>query len=260
MISAAMQAGEGLLQRFRMPREELYTKEKSCGDFVSQADLDSQETIRKTLALSYPQYAFHGEEGCKDEETASAGKWLVDPLDGTKNFLVGTPSWSVAIALEQNKEIVAGVVYAPRLQELFYGEKGAGAWLKDSFDGAALDRRLSVHAGAILEKGVIDVYPQGKFMDDIVEFQGRTGVEIRTIGTTCLDLAYVAAGRYQAVVKEAGFGPWDLAAGALLVREAGGTATNLAGEQDFFYGKSVVAANPIVHRDLLEQFKAGRKL
>lgn len=258
MIGAAQAAGNILLMHLNLARIDLGIADKGVGDLVSDADRASEQVIAGILDSTYPGYRHLREEsGAKAGADSGAPLWIYDPLDGTKNFLQRGPNWSVSIALEQDNEIVAAVTVAPRLREIFFAEKGKGAWLCDLFNNKADLRRLSVYDGDRIEKGVIETYPQSRFLGDADAFYRATGSEVRTIGTTCLDLAYIADGRYQAFVKEAGFGPWDLAAGALMVREAGGVVTGLDGSDDFIRGKTVVAANKPIHAQIMQRVKQG---
>lgn len=258
LIEAAEQAGEILLDFFCRPREGLNVFDKSKGDLVSDADKASEKALAESLGESFPNAAHLREESGRLEGRSAHQVLIYDPLDGTKNFLHQGLNWAVSVALEEKGHITAAVTYAPRLNELFCAEEDQGAWLRDTFrNSAGRWIRLQVYPQKNLEGGIIETYPQQAFLGDAAGFYTASGTEVRTIGSTCLDLAYVAAGRYQALAKKAGFGPWDLAAGALLVREAGGVITDIEGNRDFIYGKSVVAANPALHDKITRKIRAG---
>ena len=218
MIKAARRAGRSLVKDFREV-ENLQASTKGPGDFVSRADTAAEAILREELMTARPNYGWLGEESGETPGTDPTRRWLVDPLDGTTNFLHGLPHWAISIALEFKGEIVAGVVYDPAKDELFYAEKGLGAFLND--------RRLRVSGrGRMIEA----VFATG------IPFAGRpalpatlqdlarlmpTCAGVRRWGAAALDLAYVAAGRFDGF-WERGLQPWDVAAGAILVREAGG--------------------------------------
>ena len=218
MIKAARKAARGLVKDFREV-EELQVSSKGPGDFVSKADRAAEATLRAELTAARPNYGWLGEETGAAEGTDPTRRWIVDPLDGTTNFLHGLPHWAISIALEHKGEVVAGVVYDPAKDELFYAEKGLGAFMND--------RRLRVSGRSRMIEAI---FATG------VPFAGRPALPatlqdlarlmpvcagVRRWGAAALDLAYVAAGRYDGY-WERGLRPWDTAAGTLLVREAGG--------------------------------------
>ena len=218
MIKAARKAARGLVKDFREV-EELQVSAKGPGDFVSRADREAERVLREELTGARPNYGWLGEETGAAAGEDPTRRWIVDPLDGTTNFLHGLPHWAISIALEHKGEIVAGVVYDPAKNELFYAEKGLGAFMND--------RRLRV-SGRI--RMIEAIFATG------VPFAGRPALPatlqdlarlmpvcagVRRWGAAALDLAYVAAGRFDGY-WERGLNPWDTAAGSLLVREAGG--------------------------------------
>lgn len=218
MIKAARKAARRLVRDFGEV-ENLQVSMKGAGDFVSAADRKAEQIIRDELMGARPNYGWVGEESEPLAGKDPTRRWIVDPLDGTTNFLHGLPHWSISIALEFKGEVVAGVVYDPVKDEMFVAEKGAGAWLND--------RRLRVSARRemitlLLATGV----PFGAkrtlhlTMRDLAALMPRCS-GVRRMGSAALDLAYVAAGRYDGF-WERELQPWDIAAGILLVKEAGG--------------------------------------
>ena len=219
MIKAARKAGRSLVKDFREV-ENLQVSSKGPGDFVSKADREAERIIKEELMGARPTYGWLGEETGEQEGADPTRRWIVDPLDGTTNFLHGLPHWAVSIALEHKGEVVSAVVYDPAKDEMFIAEKGAGAWLNDS-------RRIRVSG----RKQMIEsIFATG------IPFAGRGTLPatlkdlarlmpvcagVRRYGAAALDLAYVAAGRYEGY-WERGIHAWDMAAGMLLVKEAGG--------------------------------------
>jgi myo-inositol-1(or 4)-monophosphatase len=246
MQNAAQRAAKRLLRDFNEV-EQLQVSIKGPGDFVSQADLRAEQGLRDDLAKARPGYAFLLEESGSFGSDAWSWRWVVDPLDGTSNFLHGMPHWAISIALERRledggSEVAAAVVYAPTVDEMFWAEKGNGAWLND--------RRLRVSArrepkDAVFATGIPFAVTSAR---NRLAFARTLGVlmpqvaGIRRFGAAALDLAWTAAGRYDGY-WEFGVKPWDVAAGLLLVREAGGFATDV-GEGDPRRSGDVVAANP----------------
>ncbi len=240
MIKAARKAGRSLVKDFREV-EQLQVSAKGPGDFVTKADKEAEQILRDELLGARPNYGFLGEEGTNIHGADPTRRWIVDPLDGTTNFLHGMPHWAVSIALEHKGEIVSAVVFDPAKDEMFYAEKGQGAWLNDS-------QRLRVSGRT---KMIESVFATG------VPFGGREYLPaslqdlarlmpqcagVRRWGAAALDLAYVAAGRYEGY-WERGLNAWDIAAGVLLVREAGGLVEPLREGQDLLTSGQLIAAN-----------------
>jgi myo-inositol-1(or 4)-monophosphatase len=258
MHATVQKAAKRLLRDFNEV-ENLQVSVKGPGDFVSQADMRAEQSIREDLEKARPGYGLLMEESGASGSEKWAWRWVVDPLDGTTNFLHGIPHWAISVALEKRlpdggSEIAAGVVYSPVNNELFWAEKGAGAYLND--------KRLRVSARRELKDAV---FATG------VPFAATTAANrlafartlstlmpqiagVRRFGAAALDLAWVAAGRYDGY-WEMGIKPWDIAAGMLIVREAGGYATD--GEGKDVLANTVVAANPHLHPRLLEVVQDG---
>ena len=245
MIKAARVASRKLLRDFNEV-ENLQVSSKGPGDFVSRADKMAEETIREILMETRPNYGFLGEEFPEIIGSDPTRRWIVDPLDGTTNFLHGLPHWAISIALEFKGEIVAAVVYDPIKDELFAAEKGAGAWIND--------RRLRV-SGRInmIETIYATGLPFGGRADlpETIADLGRilpVCAGVRRWGSAALDLAYVAAGRYDGF-WERRLKPWDIAAGLLLVKEAGGLLDGVTkGDDPLKSGDVIAAAEPIYDR------------
>ncbi|MBM3649616.1 MAG: inositol monophosphatase [Alphaproteobacteria bacterium] len=243
MIRAAFAAAKSLKRDFG-EIEHLQISEKGPGDFVSHADIRAERTLRAELSRTRPDYGFLGEEG---GETAGDGRhrWIVDPLDGTTNFLHGVPHFAISIGLEREGEIVAGVVYQPISDELFWAEKGNGAFIDTP---NARSRRLRVSgrkdpARALVATGIphIGKGDHALYHTKLAAVMKHTA-GVRRWGAASLDFAFVAAGRYDALF-EYGLAPWDVAAGLLLVREAGGLISDISGKPYELGGPSVLATN-----------------
>jgi len=244
MTRAAEKAARGLRRDFGEV-EQLQVSLKCPGNFVSTADLKAERTLRQELSKARPDYSF-----LMEESGASAGKdtehrWIVDPLDGTTNFLHGLPHFCISIALERAGDIVAGVVYDPIKDELFWGEKGIGSFLNDRRLRVSSRRQLSQ---ALLATGT----PYGqrsdgrpRYLRQLDSLMDQVG-DIRRMGAAALDLAYVAAGRFDGY-WEYGLGAWDIAAGLLLVREAGGYVSEPSGDGDPLRSGDTLAANDHLH-------------
>lgn len=239
MIQAARRAARRLVRDFNEV-ENLQVSVKGAGDFVSNADRKAEETIREMLMDARPNYGFLGEEGDEIAGTDPTRRWIVDPLDGTTNFLHGLPHWSVSIALEHKGEMVAGVIYDPVKDEMFTAERGEGAWMND--------RRLRVssrkeHSEMLLATGVPFGARGGlpETFKELGALMPRTA-GIRRLGSAALDLAYVAAGRYDGF-WERQLQPWDIAAGIAIVREAGGFIGRIGEKQE--------SENPLATGDII---------
>jgi myo-inositol-1(or 4)-monophosphatase len=229
MIRAAFAASKGLKRDFGEV-EQLQVSEKGPGDFVSRADIMAERVLRKELERTRPEYGFLGEEG---GETKGDGRnrWIADPLDGTTNFLHGVPHFAISLALERDGEVIAGIIYQPISDELFWAEKGNGAFIDTP---NARSRRLRVSgrkepARALVGTGIphIGKGDHPTYVKKLEAVANKTA-GVRRWGAAALDLAFVAAGRYDAFF-EYGLSPWDVAAGILLVREAGGMVNEIPG-------------------------------
>jgi myo-inositol-1(or 4)-monophosphatase len=255
MANAALKAARSLLRDFGEV-EQLQVSVKGPGDFVSTADLKAERTIKAELTRARPGYSLLFEEGGAEAGSDPRHRWIVDPLDGTTNFLHGIPHFAISIALERDGEIVAGIVYDPVRDEMYSAEKGLGAYVND--------RRLRVSARRQLAEAVIATgmpfAGRGDRHDYLATLaavmNGTSGV--RRMGAAALDLAYVAAGRYEGF-WEFGLSPWDIAAGMLLVREAGGYLSDLSGGQTMMASGDVLAANDHLHLPVAALIREARR-
>ena len=248
MVQAAMKAGRSLARDFGEV-QNLQVSLKGPGDYVSQADRKAEEIIHAELAKARPGYSFLMEERGTVEGDDDQHRWIVDPLDGTTNFLHGIPIFAISIALERQGQIVAGVIYNPAMDELYTAERGGGAFMNDRRLRVAGRNRLS---GAVITTGIPHL-GRGHHGHALIELKNVMGeaAGIRRFGAASLDLAYVAAGRVDGY-WERWLSPWDMAAGILMVREAGGFCTDLTGGQAMLDDGTVVCANEPIHKALLQ--------
>ncbi|MEM9343996.1 MAG: inositol monophosphatase family protein [Pseudomonadota bacterium] len=237
MIKAARKAARSLVKDFREV-ENLQVSSKGAGDFVSRADIEAERVIREVLMEARPNYGWLGEESDPVEGKDPTRRWVVDPLDGTTNFLHGLPHWSVSIALEHKGEIVSGVVYDPAKDELFVAEKGQGAWLNDRRMRVS-DRKSLIECVFATGYGGRSELP--RLLQEIARVAPATAGP-RTWGSAALDLAYVAAGRFDGFWEHR-LNLWDIAAGLLLVREAGGFVEGLTAGTRAEETGQIIAAN-----------------
>jgi len=253
MVQAATKAGRSLSKDFGEV-ENLQVSLKGPADFVTNADRRAEEIVFEELRKARPTYAFLGEEGGEVKGTDGQHRWIVDPLDGTTNFMHGIPLFACAIALERSGEIVASVIYNPAMDEMFTAERGGGAWLNDR-------KRLRMAARRHLADAVVvtGINSRGRAIDMLQLKQLAQVVPavsgIRRTGSASTDLAWLAAGRFDGY-WEAGLAPWDVAPGALMVREAGGTLTDYAGTSGAIWNGQVIAGNEQIQAQLLKIVKA----
>src|SRR5580658_11053085 len=254
MIKAAHKAGRALKRDFGEV-EHLQVSLKGPANFVTAADRRAEEILCEELAAARPGYGFLGEEGGRREGSDQTHTWIVDPLDGTTNFLHGMPHFAISIGLEREGTIVAGLVYNPANDDLFTAERGKGAFLNNQRLRVAGRKRLAdaVFACGLPHLGRGDLALAGR---ELAAVQDKVA-GIRRFGAAALDLAWVAAGRFDAY-WERELSPWDMAAGILMVREAGGFATDLDGGDAIFAKKQIIAGNEFIHKQLLEALKAAK--
>ena len=241
MIAAARKAGRSLKRDFGEV-EHLQVSMKGPANFVSAADHRAEEILRNELAKARPGYGFLGEEGGRQDGADKSHCWIVDPLDGTTNFLHGIPQFAISIGLERDDVMVAGVIYNPANEELFIAERGKGAFLNDQRLRVANRRRMNE---AVVACGLPHL---GR--GDLALFR-------KEFGAAALDLAWVAAGRLDAF-WERDLSPWDTAAGIVIVREAGGYVTDLDGGDAVFAKRQVIAGNELLHKELLGMLKEAQ--
>jgi myo-inositol-1(or 4)-monophosphatase len=254
MINAARKAARGVQRDFG-EIENLQVSRKGPGDFVTNADQRTEKILRAELSKARPSYGFLGEEGGAHEGQDKDNRWIIDPIDGTTNFIHGLPLIAISIALERKGEIVAGLIYNPIIDELYTAERGRGGMLNER-------RRLRVSARRDLKDALISCgLPHDTadnfhvFNRELAAVQGRVGGFRRT-GSACLDLAYVAAGRFDAF-WERGLNAWDVAAGMLLVREAGGRVVDLDGKPDPMATGNVLASNDFLFAEVQKRLSSA---
>jgi myo-inositol-1(or 4)-monophosphatase len=252
MTAAAFKAGRGLKRDFGEV-ENLQVSVKGPGDFVTIADKKSEKTLFEELSKARPGYGFILEEGGVVEGSDKSHVWHIDPLDGTTNFLHGLPIFAISIGLARDGQIVAGLVYNPATDDIFVAEKGQGAYYNN--------RRIRVSARRDMAEGLIAtgipplanaaIHP--KFKAELASVMTRAG-GVRRLGAAAIDLAFVAAGRFDGF-WERGLKSWDMAAGLILIREAGGYLSDADGGQDMLTTGGVCAGNEFIHRQLLDLLK-----
>ncbi len=259
MANAAQKASKRLLRDFAEV-EQLQVSIKGPSDFVSQADIRAEQTLKEELTKARPGYAFLMEESGASGSDNWAWRWVVDPLDGTTNFLHGIPHWAISIGLERRlpdgtSELAAALIYSPTNDEMYWAEKGVGAFMNE--------RRLRVSARRDIHEAVFATgipfravsAQRRRAFNRILDGIMPQVAGVRRFGAAALDLAWVAAGRYDGY-WELGIQPWDMAAGLLLVREAGGYATS-TGDEDPRDSGNVVAGNTHLHPKLREAVLLG---
>lgn len=247
MAAAADKAARSLLRDFNEV-EHLQVSRKGPNDFVTAADIRAEQTLKEELGRARPNFGFLLEESGAFAGKEDGGRWIVDPLDGTLNFMHAVPHFCISIAAEQNGELVAGVVFDPLRDETFWAERGQGAYVNH--------RRLRVTSRDKLADCLIghgrapgeDETSTERFLAQMRKVMAHTR-DIRRMGVAALDLAYVAAGRLDGFWEE-GLKPWDSAAGAVLVREAGGYVTGIDGRDLDLNSGDILAANPHLHSTL----------
>ena len=249
-VRAARRAGS-IINRASLSGGALQVRSKRANDFVTQVDGAAEEAVIDIVRKSYPDHGFIAEES--GESTPEAEYlWIIDPLDGTTNFIHGFPQYCVSIGIRHRGALTHAVIYDPVRNELFTASKGSGAYLNDRRIRVSkclkLDDALVGTGFPFKELGRLDLY-----MKQLRTFMSKSS-GVRRAGAAALDLSYVACGRLDAF-WELGLAPWDMAAGALLIQEAGGLVADLSGEQDFMSTGDVVAATPKIFPAVLEAMR-----
>ncbi len=248
-IKAARKAGS-IIIRYSHQLDRLAVDSKGHNDFVSVVDYEAERAITDILRHAYPDHAILAEEG--GEQAGDDYRWVIDPLDGTTNFLHGYPQFAVSIALQHRGRLEQAVVLDPLRDELFSAGRGSGAQLND--------RRIRVSRTTRMNLALLGTGFPFKTFDylepylDMFRALLLASSGIRRAGSAALDLAHVACGRLDGF-WEIGLQPWDLAAGALLIEEAGGIVSDFAGRQDFLHGGNIVAGTPRIHAELLQRLQ-----
>jgi len=248
MAEAAREAGRNLVDDQRRVASLAVHTKLGAADMFTEADLKAEATVKAALSSFAPSYGFLGEEGGLKEGDDPDHVWMVDPLDGTANFLTGSPLFAVNVALTRKGEAIAGVTYVPILDELFWAESGKGAWLNDRPIQVAR-RNL---AEAVLAVGIpFATKPRHEQFYAEMERLTKRITGIRRVGAGAIDMAWVACGRHDAYWEQS-VSAWDMAAGAIIVREAGGLVTGTGGQPLDLMGGTVLASNPMIQADLIE--------
>ena len=254
MIAAARKAARALKRDFG-ELEKLQVSLKGPANFVSAADKRAEETIYAELSKARPGYCFLGEEAGRREGADKSHTWIVDPLDGTTNFLHGIPHFAISIGLERDGTAIAGVIHNPATDDMFIAERGKGAFLNE--------QRIRVAARTRLAEAVITCGLPHLGHGDLALGAKETGAMqekvagLRRFGAAALDLAWVAAGRFDAY-WERDIKPWDMAAGIVLVREAGGYVTDCDGGEDMYAKGHIAAGNDAMHKAVLQVLKSAK--
>lgn len=254
MTAAAIKAGKSLKRDFaELP--SLTISRKGPGDFVSEADKKAERILFQELSKARPGYGFLMEEEGAVEGTDKSHRFLIDPLDGTTNFLHAIPQFSISIGLERDDEIVAGLVYNPVSEEMFIAEKGMGAFVIGATGRDNYRLRVSPRtdfADSVIGCGVPHAGrgDHGQFIRELAGVMPRCS-GVRRLGSAALDLAFVAAGRMEGF-WERNLSPWDIAAGIILVRESGGYVTAPDGSAKIFEGRAIIAGNEVAHDTLMK--------
>jgi myo-inositol-1(or 4)-monophosphatase len=247
---AAMLAEKHILHYLgRISKDDIDTKQAS--DFVTRVDRESEQIILNTIKRDFPDHHFLAEESVRDDD-AGGYRWIIDPLDGTTNFIHGYPVFSVSIALELKGEVILGLVCDPLRNETFSAEKGKGAFLNG--------RPVKVSSVGDLRNSLVTTgFPFrrkeiiGPYLDLFKNIFYRVS-DIRRAGSAALDLAWLASGRCECFF-EIGLSPWDIAAGSILIKEAGGIITDFGGGPDYLQTGNIVSATPALHGELLKEVK-----
>ncbi len=218
---------------------------KGLNDLVSYVDKHTENLLVEGLSKILPGSGFITEE--ETENTNREYQWIIDPLDGTTNFIHGLPVYAISIALQKNNEIILGVVYEPNRDECFYAYKNGGAYLNDHRIRVAANEHLSE---ALLATGFPYTFFEGQdqYLHILKELMQATH-GLRRMGSAAVDMAYVACGRFDAFF-EYNLNAWDIAAGSLLVQEAGGLVTDFDGGNNYLFGRTIIAGNTVVHKEL----------
>ena len=252
MMAAAKKAARPLIRDFG-ELENLQISQKGPGDFVTHADKRTEQILVEELSRARPGYGFLGEEGGAVEGKDKTHRFVIDPIDGTSNFLHGIPHFAISIALEREGQLVAGLIYNPITDEMYTAEKGSGAFLNNKLLRVAARKEM---APSLFATGLPFLGRDGQARS-LAETGAVMAISsgIRRFGAASLDLAYVAAGRVDGF-WERGINLWDTAAGIVLVREAGGIVSDFQGRTDGLKGDDVVCANEYLHPQLLKLLKS----
>ena len=248
MLDAALTAGEGLKRDFANLANLQIRHKQGLDDMFTEADLRAEQTVREILSAHQPDYGFLGEEGGMVAGADTANSWIVDPLDGTTNFLVGLPLFAVNIAMANGGRVVAGVTHVPMLGETFWAERGRGAYLND-IPIRVSERQEMIEA--VLGVGIpfASKPRHEQFRAEMKRLTPHVS-GIRRLGAGAVDMAYVACGRFDAYWEQS-VSAWDMAAGVVIVEEAGGVVTGTLGQPLDLFGGTVLASTPQIQAELI---------
>ncbi len=249
-IKAARKAGD-LITRAVVQQTRLQVSEKGLNNLVTQIDQAAEAAMIETLLQAYPDHGILAEESGKSGNLQSQQIWIIDPLDGTANFIRGLPQYTVSIALQTQGRLSHAVVYHPLTQDLYVAIKGQGAQLNDHRMRVSPDPTM---AGMLFSAGIPHQKANIHQINAVIQFMQDEHCNLRRSGTTALDLAYVGTGALQAFWGM-DVQPWDVAAGALIVREAGGMVMDLWGGEDYLYGGTIFASTPKLIKQILPRIR-----
>jgi myo-inositol-1(or 4)-monophosphatase len=251
VVKLSKNIGQFLLKEIKTLKQS-DVEEKGLHNLVTHVDKEAEKQIVETLSKLLPESGFIAEEGTSTK-VGETYNWIVDPLDGTTNFIHGVPLYSVSIALKKDDELVLGVIYEPNLDECFYTWQGAPSYLNG--------KEIQVSSIITVERSLFATgFPYQEFskLDNFMEFfiyLMRNSRGVRRLGSAAVDLAYVACGRYEGFF-EYGLNAWDIAAGILLVQNAGGKVYDFSGGENYLFGEDIVAVNTTISNEFLHQIKA----
>jgi myo-inositol-1(or 4)-monophosphatase len=247
LIDISREVGLFLKQEQSLIRENEILYKSGTNDLVSRADKEAERRFVSFLEKLLPESGFIAEEGTS-KKVGKEYNWIIDPLDGTTNYLYGIPCYCTSVALRQNKDLVLGVIYDPVHDECFSASRGQGAYLNG--------KNITVSGQNNLSKSLVATgFPydnrgrQKEYLQLLTEVNTNTR-GIRRLGSAALDMAYVACGRFDSFY-EYGLNPWDCAAGALIIQEAGGTVSDFLGGDDFLFGLTILCDNTLIHKEML---------
>ena len=251
MVKACRKASKRLIRDFGEV-EKLQVSLKGPGDFVTNSDKKVEEILINELQIARPNYSILSEE-IGEINNDSTCKWIIDPIDGTANFLHGIPHFAISVGLEENNEIICGIIYDPIKDEMFIAEKGNGSYLNN--------QRLRVSSRSKLKDCVIftggprqNAENKNIVLKEYNNFSSKVLVPIRKLGSGSLDMAYVAAGRCDGFWQR-DLSYWDIAAGIILVKESGGFVTDFNGENEYIQNKTILATNSKINKEMIEVLK-----
>ena len=253
MVKACRKAAKPIIRDFG-EIEKLQVSIKGPGDFVTASDKKAEKILIEELGKARPNYSILSEE-VGEIKNGEEFKWIIDPIDGTSNFLHGIPHFAISVGLEKNKEIICGIIFDPIKNEIFLAEKGAGSFLND--------QRMRVSSRSNLKNCIIFTGgPSFKLKEKDKElslkeynkFSSKVAIPIRKLGSASLDMAYVAAGRCDGFWQR-NLNYWDIAAGIIIVKEAGGFVSDFDGENEYIQNKTILATNSKINKEMIEVLK-----